>query len=586
MKTHEKNEYTGADILVKSLKDLGVKRVFGYTGGAILPVFESMRKEGIETIINTNEQAATFSAAGQSRSSDEVGVVVVTSGPSVTNTLTAVMDSYTDSIPLLVISGQVPTHKLGTDAFQHTDVSKIFDVVSKKTMLIDNESGIEKKVKDAYVYAKSGKPGPVVLDFLLDKQNSKATFESTSISSFERKYHDRRHISEAQCKDFFKLLQEAEKPLLYVGGGLNSTRGSQAINEFNALFDIPWVNTLMAKGVMDDTHALSMGMLGMYGTPYANTVIQETDFFFAIGCRWDDRVAEKVGEFGPNAKIAYIDINPGKVQQIIEERGIEFSCIGDGVTVLQDLVHYAKKHAISFDITDWQRNVTEIKKHMPLKYNTRSDWLQQAQVLAMLNEYIDADDIVTTGVGNHQMLAAHYIQRSKPKTFLTSGSSGTMGFGLPAAIGASYANPHVDVYDIDGDGSLSMNLGELMTVARSNLPVKIVVMNNNGDGMVRCLQKYKYGNSMGTTREAEEDFVTKNPSISYSGLARECNFDYTMKVSTVEELRQSLDAMKLVKGSCLLEVMVDPDEDVWPKIRSGKSYHDMELGPYIKDFRA
>ena len=467
-------EMNGAEILVRCLEDLGVKHIFGYTGAAILPVFHALRQSDIEIVINANEQSSAFSAAGYSRSSNKVGVAIVTSGPAITNTLTSVADAYGDSIPMLVFAGQVPEHKIGTDSFQHINVKGIFEDAAKKVIQLSNGDDIEAIVKDAYYFAKSGKPGPVVIDIPLDKQQKMHEYQDMNVMRFEESYHDDRHLSEEQCKEFFQLLMNSKKPLLYLGGGLNSEAGSQSIREFNEYFRIPSVNTLMAKGVIEARDELNLGMLGLFGTPYANMLIQENDFFFAIGVRWDDRVAEKVG-FAIGTDIAYIDINPEKMHQIKIERGPKFTFIGDAATAIQDLLDYARKHNINMNIREWQERASFLKKSWPLDYNRNSEFIQSAEVMALLAGYVDNDTKITTGVGNHQMLAAQYMPMQKAKSFMSSGSFGTMGFSMPTAIGVHYANPDARVIAIDGDGSLRMNLGELHTIASLDLPIKILI---------------------------------------------------------------------------------------------------------------
>ena len=572
-----KGDMNGAEILIKSLEDLEVKQVFGYTGAAILPVFHALGKSSIGLTVNSNEQACAFSAAGYSRSSDKVGVAIVTSGPAITNTLTAVADSYGDSIPLLVFAGQVPEHKIGTDAFQHINVRGIFEDAAKKVILLSNGADIESIVKDAYYFAKSGKPGPVVIDLPLNIQQRKGQYRALDHEMFSSTYGHENHPSKKQCRSFFKLLQKSRKPILYLGGGLNSDGASRAIREFNELFNIPFVNTLMAKGLMDEGHPRSLGTLGMFGTPYANMAIQETDFFFAIGVRWDDRVAEKVGGFALNADIAYIDINPEKVHQIRSERHPKFSFIGDAKTALEDLTEYAKQENIEIDIREWQEKTSELRQKWPLDYNRSSKSIQQAEVLDLLSTCISDETRITTGVGNHQMLAAQYLRRSKPKSFMTSGSFGTMGFALPAAIGVHYANPDAEVIAIDGDGGLKMNMGELHTIGSLGLPIKILVLNNHGDGMVRNVQTALYGGEFtGTVRDSD---------ISLAEVARVCGFGHAKRVSDRKELRESIDDFLASRGPSLLEVITDFDEAVYPKVPPGKPYREMILGPYIRERR-
>ncbi|ODV50169.1 acetolactate synthase large subunit [Methanohalophilus euhalobius] len=566
-------EMNGAEVLVKSLEDLGIKHVFGYTGAAILPVFHALQKSSIEIVINSNEQSAAFSAAGYSRSGKGIGVAMVTSGPAITNTLTSVADACGDSIPLLIFAGQVPEHKIGTDSFQHINVKNIFGDAAKKVIQLSNNEDVESMVKDAYYFAKSGKPGPVVIDFPLDKQQKMHGYRSMDVTLFEQSYRDDRHLNEAQCKAFFQLLANSKKPLLYLGGGLNSRKASQAIREFNEYFKIPSVNTLMAKGIMDERNALNLGMLGMFGTPYANMIIQENDFFFAIGVRWDDRIAEKVG-FGIEADIAYIDINPEKMHQIKIERFPKFTLIGDGATALMDLLDYAKKHNIKLEIAQWRQRARELKKSWPLDYNRTSDRIQSAEVLDILSACIDENVKITTGVGNHQMLAAQYLSMQVPNSFMTSGSFGTMGFAIPTAIGVHYANPDHKIIAIDGDGSLRMNLGELHTIVNLSLPIKILLLNNRSDAMVLNLQDVAYaGIRTGTERQKD---------VNFAAIARSFGFNYTARITEREKLEGGIKAFLDAQGPCFLEILTDREEVLYPKVPAGSAYKDMILGPYIK----
>ena len=567
-------EMNGAEILVKSLEDLGVKQIFGYTGAAILPVFHALEKSDIEIVINSNEQSAAFSAAGYSRSSNEVGVAIVTSGPAITNTLTSVADAYGDSIPLLVFAGQVPEHKIGTDSFQHINVKGVFGEASKKVIQVSNDDDLESIIKDAYYFAKSGKPGPVVIDIPLNKQQKTHDYLNMNVMRFEESYHDDRHLCEEQCEEFYQMFLRSKKPLLYLGGGLNSEAGSQAIREFNEYFGIPSVNTLMAKGVINGNDDLNLGMLGMFGTPYANMLIQENDFFFAIGVRWDDRVAEKVG-FAIGTDIAYIDINPEKMHQIKIERGPKFSFIGDAATAIIDLLNYAKKHSITLNVHDWQERARSLKRSWPLDHNRESEYIQSAEVMALLSTYIDGNTKITTGVGNHQMLAAQYLPMQKARSFMSSGSFGTMGFSMPTSIGVHFADPEARVIAIDGDGSLRMNLGELHTIASLNLPIKILMINNRSDGMVQNLQDAAYnGKRTGTQR-------TKD--VQFADIAESFGFNFAERITDRKDLKDGMEAFLNSEGPCFLEICTDREEVLYPKVPAGGAYKDMILGPYIKE---
>ncbi len=564
---------SGAGTLARCLKDIGTKTIFGYTGGSILPVFDELKKSGLEIIINANEQCSGFSAAGISRSSDNVGVAVVTSGPAITNALTSIADSNADSIPLIVIAGQVPEHKIGTDSFQNINVQRVFENAAKKVITFSNNQDIESIIKKAYFESKAGKPGPIVIDFPFDKQKREHEYNFKDINLFKNGFKDERHLSSDQCKDFFKILLKSEKPLIYIGGGLNSKKGSESIRKFNDYFKIPVVNTLMSKGVENESRSFNLGMLGMFGTPYANKIIQENDFFFAIGTRWDDRVAEKVG-FGDGCEIAYIDINPEKINQINIERSPAFSYIGDASTALEDLLDYAKDNNINLNIDNWREHSIKIKKSWPLDYNRDSDKIQAAEVIDLLSRKINSESKIITGVGNHQMLAAQYFKINNPKSFMTSGSFATMGFALPTSVGVQVANLNSEVYVIDGDGGFKMNLGELNTISSLNLPIKIILINNQADGMVLNVQDSVYnGLRVGTQR---------NKDINFSNIAKDFDFNYSERVEDKNKLESEINKFILSQGPSLLEIKTQQDEVIYPIVPAGCSYKEMKLGPYIK----
>ncbi|HBO35652.1 MAG TPA: acetolactate synthase [Sphaerochaeta sp.] len=569
----QKGLFSGAELIVRSLEDLNVSCIFGYTGAAILPVMDELSKSSIKIVINANEQCAAFSAAGYSRASEQVGVAIVTSGPAITNTLTAVADSYADSIPLVVIAGQVPEHKLGTDSFQHIDVASVFGPTAKKVYSVKSINNLEMVIKDAYFLAKAGKSGPVVIDLPLNLQQKEVMYEGIPLSHFSEVYAQEVHLSDSQCAQFFELLCQAKHPLLYLGGGLNNQEGSKAIRRFNELFNIPSVNTLMAKGVIDETEALHLGMLGMFGTPSANTIIQENDLFLAIGVRWDDRVAEKVG-FAIHAKIAFIDIHPEKVHQIRNERQPTFSFIGNAATILNDLSDWAIKHAITLEIGPWQEYATQLKKSWPLDYNRETPAIQMAQVLQLLNGKLTDEAIITTGVGNHQLLSAQYLDRKNPRTFLTCGAFGTMGSGMPLAVGAVNAKPSSPVIVVDGDGSFRMNMGELFTIGTQHFPIKILLMNNHADGMVYNLEDVSYGGRHSAT--------CRNEDVRFDHMATLCGFSYSKRIIAAKDLEEALDAWLSTDGPAFLEVITDRSEVLYPVVRPGSSYKQMELGPYIK----
>jgi len=566
---------TGAEIMVRSLEDLGVSRVFGYTGAAILPVYHALGQSSLAINVNANEQSCAFSAAGYSRSSDRVGVAVVTSGPAITNTLTAVADSFADSIPLLVFAGQVQQSRLGTDEFQHINVGEVFAKAAKKVILINSDSDIEETVKDAYFFAKTGKPGPVVIDFPFDAQCNSGVYRGLDIERFRHKYDQESHLGAKQRRQFFDMLQRAKRPLLYIGGGLNSRTASEKIREFNRMFNIPSINSLMGKGILDESLETSLGMLGMFGVPYANMAIQRTDLFVAFGVRWNDRVVQKVGESGLNAEIAYIDINAEKVQEVRVTRNPRFSFIGDARTVLEDLLEYAREHPVTLNIREWQEEAAALKRNYRLNFNRKARMIQSAEVMELLSRRLTENTIITTGVGNHQMLAAQYLKTDRPRSFITSGAFGTMGFSLPSSIGAHFANPGARIIAIDGDGSIKMNMGELHTIGSLGIPIKVLLVNNHADGMVRSIQHTLYN---GQYTASERDF-----DANFANIAKECGFAWSRKVRNRSQLEKAMDEFLQAEGPCFLEIVTDRDEAVFPVIPQGKGYKDMMLGPHIRN---
>ncbi len=563
-----------AQILAKSLIDLEVDQVFGFSGATILPVFHAIDETAINITVCANEQACAFAAEGYSRAGDKTGIAVVTSGPAITNTLTAVANAYADSIPMLVFAGQVAQTKMDTDEFQHINVTGVFANAAKKVVLISELQEVEEVVKDAYYFARSGKPGPVVIDIPFDLQQAEGNYKHISPQRFHRKYDEERHLGDNQCRQFFDLLQGAEKPLLYVGGGLNKAVASEKIRAFNRRFEVPSINSLMGKGILDETAYWTLGMLGMFGVPAANMAIQETDLFVAFGVRWDDRVSEKVGEDALAADIAYFDINPEKVQEVRFTREPKFSFIGKAETALDDLLNYAERENIRLDISPWQEKVKQIKAEYPLNFNRFSGPIQQAEVIEQLSRLIDENTKITTGVGNHQMLAAQYLTMLKPKSFLTAGGFGPMGFSLPAAVGACYAAPDSTILAIDGDGSLLMNLGELFTIGRYQLPIKVLLLNNKGDGMVRNIQEFLYNGDHVATM--------KDTPVNFANVASELTFPFTCRIEKRSDLKTALMEFLAASGPAFLEIVCDVDEMLYPRIPAGKGYKDMILGPHME----
>jgi acetolactate synthase-1/2/3 large subunit len=576
---------TGAEMIIQVLAQEGVDTVFGYTGGAILPTYdaifryniahESRREKQIQLIVPANEQGAGFMAAGYSRASGKVGVFIVTSGPGATNSVTPIRDCMADSVPVVLICGQVARSAIGTDAFQEAPVFNIMSACAKHVFLVEEPEDLECTMRTAFEIARSGRPGPVVIDVPKDVQNWEGIFKGEGLLHF-RGYESRMkslaqaRLSSQECAGFFDLLQKSDRPLIYAGGGIISGNAAPQLREFSRRFQIPVVTTLMGIGATDTTDPLSLHMLGMHGMAYANYAVMDCDFLIVVGARFDDRVAGKVPEFAPKAKfIAHIDIDAAEIGKV---KSVTWSHVGAAREALIDLIH-AKK-SFKKDFSKWVAYVNQLKKQHISNYDRESKTIQPPQVIECLNEITRGEAIVCTGVGQHQMWAAQYLDCKEPRSFLTSGSMGTMGFGLPAAIGAQTAFPDRLVIDIDGDGSMRMNLGELETATTYNLPVKVLMLNNRGDGMVRQWQKLYFGNRFsGSDKSLRlKDFVKTAEADGYA---------FAKRLADKKLLKKTLKQFIESDGPAFLEVITDQDACVYPMIGPGMGYKEMITGDFI-----
>ncbi len=577
---------TGAEMIIQVLADQGVDTIFGYSGGAILPTYDAIfrynaahrdqGKEPIRLIVPANEQGAGFMAAGYARASGTVGVFLVTSGPGATNCVTPIRDCMADSVPVVLICGQVPRAAIGSDAFQEAPVFNVMSSCAKHVFLVEDPEELEATVRSAFRIARTGRPGPVVIDVPKDVQNWEGTFRGEGELHF-RGYENRMRVlaasrvSEEKCASFYELLRKSERPLIYAGGGVINSGAAEALRSFVDTLQLPVATTLMGIGGIDTTHELSLRMLGMHGTAYANYAVEDCDFLIAIGSRFDDRVAGKVKEFAPKARfIAHIDIDAAEIGKV---KAVTWSHVGDAKTALADLLRCRKN--FRKDFSRWHAHIQALKKKHALNYDRESGKIQPHYVIECLNEITRGEAIVTTGVGQHQMWAAQYFDFKRPRTFLTSGSMGTMGFGLPAAIGAQVARPERLVIDVDGDGSLRMTLGELETVTTYDLPVKVLLLNNLGDGMVRQWQKMYFGNRFSGTDKSlhSKDFVKA---------AEADGFRFAVRLSEKAQVRKVLEDFVNYPGPAFLEVMIDQDACVYPMVGPGMGYADMVTGDFIK----
>jgi acetolactate synthase I/II/III large subunit len=574
---------TGADILVQVLADEGVDTIFGYSGGAILPIYDSVfrynedHQSAMPLIVPSNEQAAGFMAAGYARASGRVGVALVTSGPGATNTVTPVRDSLADSVPIVVICGQVPTTAIGTDAFQEAPVPSIMGAVAKHVFLITDPTKLEATVRTAFEIARTGRPGPVVLDVPKDVQNWRGVFHGSGrlpIPGYRQRMNrlEAAKLPEAACADFFAGLGAAQRPLIYAGGGVINGAASLALREFSAAFGIPVVTTLMGIGAVDTRHPLSMRMLGMHGAAFANYAVDDCDCLLALGARFDDRVAGNPAKFAGKAKfIAHLDIDASEIDKV---KRVHWSHVGLMPDALLALLDYGKRMGFKRDWSAWQRHCDELRSKYAMNYDRDSETIQPYYVIEEINRLTGGEAIITTGVGQHQMWAAQYFDFRSPRLWLTSGSMGTMGFGLPAAIGAQFAQRDRLVIDIDGDASIRMNIGELETVTTYDLPLKVVVLNNFGDGMVKQWQKLFH---KGRLSASDKSLHTKD----FIKAAMADGFKHAVRLDRKADVPRVIEEFIRFQGPAFLEVIIDRDAGVYPMVGPGQGYDEMITGEHI-----
>jgi acetolactate synthase-1/2/3 large subunit len=582
-------DMSGAEMVIQVIADEGTRAVFGYSGGAILPTYDAVflynqarvakGEAQMPLIVPANEQGAGFMAAGYSRSTGEVGVCLVTSGPGATNTVTPIRDCMADSIPLVVICGQVPTSAIGTDAFQEAPVPALMGSVAKHIFLVTDPNKLEATMRTAFEIARTGRPGPVVVDLPKDIQNWRGEFRGEGvlpIPGYRKRLFATQNagIEDDEAAAFFAMLAKSEKPLIYAGGGVINGAASRELREFARAFNIPVVTTLMGIGAIDTTEPLSMHMLGMHGTAFANYAVEDCDFLIALGARFDDRVAGNPPKFAPQARaIAHIDIDRAEINKV---KRVHWSHVGLLAPALVALIAYGRSHyqRPPLALAAWHKHLAELKSRHAMNYDRASKLIQPYYMIEELNKRTRGEAIVTTGVGQHQMWAAQYIDFREPRLWLTSGSMGTMGFGLPAAIGAQIANPGKLVIDIDGDASIRMNMGELETVTTYDLPIKVVVLNNFGDGMVRQWQKLFFESRMSGSDKSlhKKDFVKA---------AQADGFKYAVRLDRKADVTRVVDEFVSFRGPAFLEVIIDPDAGVYPMVGPGQSYDAMITGEHI-----
>jgi len=579
---------TGAEIIVRVLADEGVGTIFGYSGGAILPTYDAVfmfnqdeqqaGRRGMPLVVAANEQGAAFMAAGYARASGKVGVCMVTSGPGATNTVTPVRDSMADSVPIVVICGQVPTSAIGTDAFQEAPVPSIMGAVAKHVFLVTDPAKLEATIRSAFEIARTGRPGPVVVDVPKNVQNWSGPFDGAArldVPGYRQRLArvEEASLDPGHCDALLAALARSRRPLLYAGGGVVHGDAVAALRELSTTFGIPVVTTLMGIGAVDTTEALSLRMLGMHGAAFANYAVQDCDLLIAVGARFDDRVAGVPAQFAPYARyIAHFDVDVSEINKV---KRVDWHYVGRVADALQTLTRHAQARGFAADWSAWRAHCDALKRDHAMNYDRDSGLIQPYYVIEEINRHTRGEAIIATGVGQHQMWAAQYFDFRSPRLWLTSGSMGTMGFGLPAAIGAQFAHPERLVIDLDGDGSIRMNLGELETVTTYDLPVKVVVLNNFGDGMVKQWQRLFFKGRLSASDKTlhKKDFIKA---------AQADGFPYAVRLERKADVPRVIAEFVAFKGPAFLEVIIDPDAGVYPMVGPGQPYDEMITGDFIR----
>lgn len=558
-------QLNGSEMIIHALKNEGVKVVFGYPGGAALNIYDEIYKQNFfEHILTRHEQAAIHAADGYARASGEVGVAIVTSGPGFTNAVTGIATAYMDSIPLVIISGQVPTTLIGTDAFQEIDAVGISRPCTKHNFLVKSIEELPRILKEAFYIARSGRPGPVHIDLPKDISATIGEFNypnEIKLQTYKPTYKG----NPRQIKKVAQAILESKKPLLYIGGGCVASKSSNLIREFCEITHIPVVETLMARGIMPYNHPDLLGMVGMHGSYVANMAMSETDLIIALGARFDDRVTGKLSEFAKYAQIVHIDIDPSSISKIVD---VTYPIVGDVSSVLEELLELIKNDFEVKNILPWRETLERYNKLHPLSYEDSQEVLKPQWIIKKVGEILGNEALISTDVGQHQMWAAQFYPFNFPRQFITSGGLGTMGFGLPAAMGAKKAFPKKVSINITGDGSILMNIQELMTCSVYNIPVINIILNNNYLGMVRQWQTFFYENRYSNTNlEIQPDFIKLAESFGGVG------FVVNTKDEFVESLNKAINSNK----SALLDVRIDRYENVLPMVPTGGALFNMML---------
>ena len=570
------NLYSGAEIVFKCLEDQNVDHIFGYPGGAVLPIYDELKNHpSIKHILVRHEQGAGHAAEGYARSSGKPGVVLVTSGPGATNVVTALTDAYMDSVPLVCISGQVPTHLIGTDAFQECDTTGITRPCTKHNWLVKNINDLPRIMHEAFEVATTGRPGPVLVDIPKDVQFAKAKY---SKPKKEKRLNEKalNRFNQKDIDQLINLMSKASKPVFYTGGGVinSGPKASELLRELVSLTGFPITSTLQGLGAYPGDDNQFLGMLGMHGTYEANNAMHDCDLLINIGARFDDRITGKIDEFSPKSKKVHIDIDPSSINKIVK---VDLSIVGDVSDVISSTTITLKKKNLNLEksnkqkISKWWQQIQKWRTKQSLNFINSNTIIKPQHAVQRLYELTkDQDTYITTEVGQHQMWAAQHYKFNKPNRWMTSGGLGTMGYGLPAAVGVQVAHPKKLVIDIAGEASILMTMQEISTAVQYNLPIKIFILNNQYMGMVRQWQELLHEKNYSESySEALPDFVKLAEAYGCTGI----------RAKNPDELDEKIHEMINIDKPVIFDCHVDQDENCFPMIPSGKPHNQMLLGP-------
>ncbi|CAD7776866.1 3D-(3,5/4)-trihydroxycyclohexane-1,2-dione hydrolase [Candidatus Methanoperedenaceae archaeon GB50] len=550
-------EITGAEALIESLENEGVEVIFGYPGGSVLPIYDELYDASIRHVLVRHEQAAAHAADGYAQATGRTGVCIATSGPGATNLVTGIATAYMDSVPLVAITGQVPRSLIGGDAFQEADITGITLPITKHNYLVKDVEDVPRIIKEAFYIASTGRPGPVLIDIPKDVTTDTLEFRYPQKINL-RGYMPPKGVDVEQLREAAQLILRSERPVIYAGGGVIISNASSELLSLAETIMAPVTTTLMGKGAFPDTHPLSIGMPGMHGTKYANYAIQESDLIIAVGARFDDRVTGKLESFAPNAKIIHIDIDPAEIGK---NARVDIPVVGDARAALSRLTGLVKEEQPRTGA--WLDRIKKWKEEFPLQY--KRDGLKPQYVVECINE-LYPDAIITTEVGQNQMWAAQYFNCTRPRTFITSGGLGTMGYGFPAAIGAKVGVPDATVIDIAGDGSFQMNSQELATAVQNNVPVVVAILNNGYLGMVRQWQELFFERRYSATIiEESVDFVKLAEAYGAIGL----------RVKEPEDVKAALKEAVDSSRPCIIDFIVERTENVSPMVPAGAAINEI-----------